>query len=48
LLAFELKSGHLQIDQINEFTLMVPTEGHFLKTSLDEDLSEELQKAEGE
>ncbi|RIJ47017.1 acetolactate decarboxylase [Maribellus luteus] len=48
LLAFELKSGQLQIDQINEFSLKIPTEGHFLKTSLDEDLSEELQKAEGE
>lgn len=48
LLAFELKSGLLQIDQINEFSLMLPTDEHFLKTSLDEDLSEDLQKAEGE
>jgi len=48
LLAFELKSGQLQIDQINEFSVKIPSEGNFLKTSLDEDLSEDLQKAEGE
>ena len=48
LLAFEMESGMLQLDQINNFSLKLPNDEHFLNTALDQDLSEDLKQAEGE
>ena len=48
LLAFELESGTLELDQINNFSLKLPEDEHFLNTTLDQDLSDDLKKVEGE
>ncbi len=48
LLAFELESGTLELDQINNFSLKLPEDEHFLNTALDQDLSDDLKKVEGE
>ena len=48
LLAFELESGTLHLDQINNFKLKLPEDEHFLNTSLDKDLSDDLKQVEGE
>lgn len=48
LLAFELKSGTLQLDQINNFSVKLPEDEHFLNTALDQDLSDDLKQVEGE
>ena len=48
LLAFELESGTLHLDQINNFKLKLPEDEHFLNTTLDKDLSDDLKQVEGE
>jgi acetolactate decarboxylase len=48
VLGFELKEGILELDRINSFKLILPEEGGFLDTNLDKDLSNELNKVEGE
>ncbi|WP_319482616.1 acetolactate decarboxylase [uncultured Draconibacterium sp.] len=48
LLAFELESGTLHLDQINNFKLNLPEDEHFLNTTLDKDLSDDLKQVEGE
>lgn len=48
LLAFELESGTLQLDQINNFSLKLPEDEYFLNTALDQDLSDDLKQVEGE
>lgn len=48
LLAFELVNGILQLDQINNFSVKLPEDEHFLNTALDQDLSDDLKQVEGE
>nr|WP_321484682.1 acetolactate decarboxylase [uncultured Draconibacterium sp.] len=48
LLAFELESGTLHLDQINNFKLKLPEDERFLNTTLDKDLSDDLKQVEGE
>jgi len=47
VLEFELEKGFLELDQINNFRLFLPTEGDFLETNLNEDLSGDLEEVEG-
>lgn len=47
VLEFELDAGFLELDQISNFRLFLPTEGDFLETNLNEDLSGDLEEVEG-
>lgn len=47
VLEFELSDGKLSLDQINNFRLILPEEGGFLDTDLSNDLSGDLEDAEG-
>ncbi len=47
VLEFSLDEGVLEIDQIDQFRLMLPNEGNFLEADLTSDLSEDLEKVEG-
>jgi acetolactate decarboxylase len=47
VLEFELKEGVLELDQINNFNLVLPEKGGFLDINLKKDLSEDLEKVEG-
>ncbi|MFW6259337.1 MAG: acetolactate decarboxylase [Tangfeifania sp.] len=47
VLEFELNEGTLDLDQITNFKLILPGQGDFLNTSLDEDLSGDLEDVEG-
>lgn len=47
VLEFELEDGKLNLDQINNFRLILPGEGGFLDTDLTDDLSGDLEDVEG-
>jgi len=47
VLEFELDNGLLELDQINNFKLFLPSDGDFLETNLNEDLSGDLEQVEG-
>lgn len=47
VLELELENGVLELDQINNFKLLLPGEGGFLNTDLNGDLSKDLEKVEG-
>ena len=47
VLEFELSSGELFLDQVNNFKLILPEEGGFLETDLTNDLTGDLKDVEG-
>lgn len=47
VLEFELSTGQLFLDQVNNFRLMLPEAGGFLDTDLTGDLTGDLQNVEG-
>ena len=47
LLEFEMESGLLQVDKINNFKMILPEENSFLSTDLKTDLSDDVKAVEG-
>ena len=47
MLDFENLEGVAELDQVNEFRIILPTEPEFMKSDLHQDLQEDLKKVEG-